>query len=57
MLPSNDEADLRRRLAEVEERVRLASEILSQWQGRRDALLAELLDVTGADSSRYVAVR
>lgn len=51
------ENDLRKRLAEVEERLQLATEIRDQWQGRRDAILAQLLDLTGANSDRYVGAR
>jgi len=51
------ESEIRQELAACEQYAEQVTQRLEQITGQRDALVAELLDVTGASSDRYVGAR
>jgi len=53
----DNETELKQRLAEVETRMTNLTEALGRVTGARDELLRQLIDLDGAESSRFVGAR
>jgi hypothetical protein len=53
----DSEKELRLKLTDVEQRLERLTQALGRVTGERDEILRQLIDVEGAESSRYVGAR
>jgi hypothetical protein len=57
LFPVHSPSDLQRDLQRVEQRIAALTAELRRWEGQRDGLLRQLIDLQGAHDQRPVAVR